>query len=97
MTCRRVIRSGSFLASNRCMRLTGRCMRLTGHAKHLNDADAHKGAVEDNRPPTGSVAGDRIGANVDDGEVANADEIGRTSEAPRDESAPLEERSDDVR
>ena len=31
----------------------------------------------------------RIGANVDDSEVANADETGRTTDAPRDEVRPL--------
>ena len=36
------------------------------------------------------VAEDRIGANVDDGEVANADEAARTSDAPRDETGPLD-------
>ena len=37
-----------------------------------------------------SVAEDRIGANVDDSEVANADEAGRTSDSPRDEIEPLD-------
>ena len=32
-----------------------------------------------------AIAEDRIGANVDDSEVANADELGRTTDAPRDE------------
>lgn len=36
------------------------------------------------------VAEDRIGANVDDwGEVSQADELGHTSEVPRDEIAQL--------
>jgi hypothetical protein len=75
---------GPFLASDNHM-------RPTGHTTPSHDADIHKGAVEDNRPPTVPVAGDRIGANVDDGEVANADETGRTSDAPRAEIAPLDE------
>jgi hypothetical protein len=38
-----------------------------------------------------AVAEDRVGANVDGrGEVATADETGRTSDAPRDELKPLE-------
>ncbi len=36
-----------------------------------------------------AIAEDRIGANVDDSEVSNADESGRTSDAPRDEVKPL--------
>lgn len=36
------------------------------------------------------IAEDRIGANVDDGEVANATETGQTSDAPRDEVDPLD-------
>jgi hypothetical protein len=36
------------------------------------------------------VAQDRIGANVDDSEVSNADEAGRTSDAPREEVEPLD-------
>jgi hypothetical protein len=36
-----------------------------------------------------AIAEDRIGANVDDSEVANADETGRTTDAPRDELRPL--------
>ena len=39
------------------------------------------------------IAEDRIGANVDDGEVANAGETGQTTDAPRDEIAPLASRS----
>ena len=38
-----------------------------------------------------AVAEDRIGANVDDSEVANASETGQTSDAPRDEVKPLDE------
>jgi hypothetical protein len=37
------------------------------------------------------IAEDRIGANLDDAEVANADEAGRTTDAARDEVAPLTE------
>jgi 6-phosphogluconolactonase len=37
-----------------------------------------------------AIAEDRIGANIDDGEVANADETGRTTNAPRDEVRPLD-------
>lgn len=37
-----------------------------------------------------AIAEDRIGANIDDVEVANADEGGQTSEASRDEIAPLD-------
>ena len=36
------------------------------------------------------IAEDRIGANVDDGEIANATETGHTSDAPRDEVDPLD-------
>jgi hypothetical protein len=36
-----------------------------------------------------AIAEDRIGANVDDPEVANADERGDTTPAPRDEVQPL--------
>lgn len=36
-----------------------------------------------------AVAEDRIGANVDDSEVSNASETGRTSDEPRDEVKPL--------
>ena len=36
-----------------------------------------------------AIAEDRIGANADSGDVANADEQGRTTDAPRDELAPL--------
>jgi hypothetical protein len=35
------------------------------------------------------IAEDRIGVNIDDGEVANANETGQTSDASRDEIAPL--------
>jgi hypothetical protein len=37
-----------------------------------------------------AIAEDRIGANVDDSEVSNADEAGRTTDAPRDEVQPLD-------
>jgi len=33
---------------------------------------------------------DRIGANVDDSEVSNASETGRTTDEPRDEVKPLD-------
>ena len=36
-----------------------------------------------------AIAEDRIGPNVDDSEVANADKTGRTTDAPRDEVRPL--------
>jgi hypothetical protein len=36
-----------------------------------------------------AIAEDRIGANVDDPEVANADERGRTTSTPREEEQPL--------
>lgn len=36
-----------------------------------------------------AIAEDRIGANVDDPEVANADERGRTSGEAREEEQPL--------
>jgi hypothetical protein len=36
-----------------------------------------------------AIAEDRIGANVDDPEVANADERGGTTADPRDEVQPL--------
>jgi hypothetical protein len=36
-----------------------------------------------------AIAEDRIGANVDDPEVANADERGSTTSAPREEERPL--------
>jgi len=36
-----------------------------------------------------AIAEDRIGANVDDGEVANANEHGQTTDAPRDEVSML--------
>lgn len=47
-----------------------------------------------------AIAEDRIGANVDDPEVANADESGRTTSAPREEEQPLvngEDRKPDQR
>jgi hypothetical protein len=37
-----------------------------------------------------AIAEDRIGANVDDSEVANANETGQTNETPRGELQPLE-------
>ena len=63
----------------------------------LNDPDAHKGAVEGNPLDRNGlpskakpIAEDRIGANVDDSEVSNASETGRTSDAPRDEEMPID-------
>ena len=41
-----------------------------------------------------AIAEERIGANVDDSEVANADEVGRTTDAPRDEIEPLSSKSE---
>ena len=48
-------------------------------------------ALNDEGTPSDATAvgQDRIGANADDGEVANANESGRTSDAPRDELKPL--------
>jgi hypothetical protein len=37
-----------------------------------------------------AVAEDRIGANVDDSEVSNASETGRTNDESRDEVKPLD-------
>ena len=37
-----------------------------------------------------AIAEDRIGANVDDSEVANASETGQTNDTPRGELQPLE-------
>jgi hypothetical protein len=82
---------------------------MTRGSEPRRDADAHKGALEGDRPgdqqqgnsnaealngdslpaDPKAIAEDRIGANADDGEVANADESGRTSDAPRDELKPL--------
>ena len=49
------------------------------------------GLDDEGRPadPT-AIAEDRIGANVDDSELANADETGHTTDADRDELEPLE-------
>ena len=41
-----------------------------------------------------AIAEDRIGANVDDPEVANADERGGTNPQPRDEVEPLVNKED---
>jgi len=42
-------------------------------------------------PKKGNVIEEeRIGANVDDSEVSNASETGRTSDEPRDEVKPLD-------
>ncbi|HEY7291031.1 MAG TPA: hypothetical protein VH583_14440 [Vicinamibacterales bacterium] len=53
-------------------------------------------ALDSNGLPTRpvSIAEDRIGANVDDAEVSNADEAGRTNESPRDELDPLVPKAD---
>ena len=42
-----------------------------------------------------AIAEDRIGANVDDPEVANADERGGTTGEPRDEVEPLVSEEDE--
>ena len=49
-------------------------------------------ALDRNGLPSKSnaIAEDRIGANVDDSEVSNASETGRTSDASRDEVEPLD-------
>jgi 6-phosphogluconolactonase len=49
-------------------------------------------ALDENGLPANliAIAEDRIGANVDDSEVANADETGRTTGASRDEVRPLD-------
>ncbi len=49
-----------------------------------DDQDAHKGAVEQtSHDPIVPI--EPFGANFDDSEVANANEVGQTSDAPRDE------------
>ena len=55
------------------------------------DGNANVPALDGNGLPANpiAIAEDRIGANVDDSEVANADETGRTTDAPRDEVRPL--------
>jgi 6-phosphogluconolactonase len=55
------------------------------------DGNANVPALDGNGLPANpiAIAEDRIGANVDDSEVANADETGRTTDAPRDELRPL--------
>jgi hypothetical protein len=70
-----------------------------------DDPDVHKGAIEDEPQSDADVsapnsdglpadptatAEDRVGANVDDSEVANANEAGQTNDAPRGELQPLE-------
>ncbi|MCC7418515.1 MAG: 6-phosphogluconolactonase [Acidobacteria bacterium] len=54
--------------------------------------NANAPALDASGMPAGPIAmaEDRIGANVDDGEIANADETGRTTDAPRDELYPLD-------
>jgi hypothetical protein len=58
--------------------------------KHHSNPNAP--ALDRNGLPskTRSIAEDRIGANVDDSEVANASETGRTSDVPRDEVSLLD-------
>ena len=62
---------------------------LPGDRHHGN---ANAPALDRNGLPskTRSIAEDRIGANVDDSEVSNASETGRTTDAPRDELTPLD-------
>ena len=54
--------------------------------------DPNAPALDENGLPANltAIAEVRIGANVDDSEVANADETGRTSDASRDELRPLD-------
>ncbi|HET9830128.1 MAG TPA: 6-phosphogluconolactonase [Vicinamibacterales bacterium] len=60
--------------------------------KHTDDNDIHKGAVEGtDRDPVVPI--NPIGAVFEDSEVANADEQGHTSDAPRDEVETLGERN----
>jgi 6-phosphogluconolactonase len=56
--------------------------------KHSDKSkDGHEGATEDQ--DQAPVPQTPIGANVDDSEVSNAGETGKTSDAPRDEERPL--------
>lgn len=50
------------------------------------DALDEAGLPADPRP----IWEDRIGANVDDSEVSNADEAGQTTDVDRDETSPLD-------
>jgi 6-phosphogluconolactonase len=54
--------------------------------------NANVPALDESRLPAKAtaIAEDRIGANVDDSEVAQADETGRTTSASRDEVRPLD-------
>jgi hypothetical protein len=54
--------------------------------------NANAPALDENGLPAKpiAIAQDRVGANVDDSEVANADEAGRTTDASRDEERPLD-------
>jgi hypothetical protein len=90
--------------------LRGTALAISGIVKRTHEPDAHKGAVEGDRPEDlqhgnpnapaiGSdglpddpiaVAEDRIGAHVDQSEIAQADETGQSSGAARDEEAPLD-------
>jgi hypothetical protein len=58
--------------------------------KHHGNRNAP--ALDSNGLPAKSkaIAEDRIGANVDDSEVSNASETGRTTDESRDEVKPLE-------
>jgi hypothetical protein len=60
-----------------------------GDEQHGN---ANVPALDENGLPAKPIAisEDRIGANLSDSEVANADEAGRTSDAVRDEVLPLD-------
>ena len=60
-------------------------------ADDRQDGDANEPALDSNGLPSNpvAIAQVRIGANVDDSEVANASETGQTTNAPRDEMRPL--------
>jgi len=55
-------------------------------AGNARDRDMHKGAVEETEHDP-IVPIEPYGANFDDSEVANADELGHTSDTPRDEQS----------
>ncbi len=59
--------------------------------EHEQQGNAHAPGLDRNGLPNDptAVAEDRIGANIDDSEVANADEAGRSSDALREELDPL--------
>jgi hypothetical protein len=63
-----------------------------GRPGEEHHANRNAPAINREGLPTKSKAieEDRIGANVDDSEVSNASETGRTSDEPRDEVKPLE-------